>query len=199
MRSIPTISQGASTFNGRTVLARLLFLSACWQVSHTLIWNNTQLHSTRGRVFKSTEGKKKAPHPVHHVPDDPQPVVLPLDPVHSLLLAQVMTQLTEVAVEKDLPLPVSLDHNLPLLLLLGSHIVQLALLMMTFVDELRLTFRITELTNSVETLLYPHRWKIKEVMLHDTFYGSRSDIKSLRSVWYIHNICTEVVYSINSN
>lgn len=71
--------------------------------------------------------------------------------MHSLLLAQVMTQVIEVAVQKDLPLPVSLDHNLPLLLLLGSHIVKLALLMTIFVDELTLTFGVTELTNSMET------------------------------------------------
>lgn len=38
--SIPTISQGASTFIGRTVLARFLFLSVCWQVLHTFIWNS---------------------------------------------------------------------------------------------------------------------------------------------------------------
>lgn len=41
--SIPTISHGASTLMGRTVLARFLFLSVCWQVSHTLIWNSKQL------------------------------------------------------------------------------------------------------------------------------------------------------------
>lgn len=68
-------------------------------------------------------------YPVHHVPDDPQPVVLALDPVDRLLLTQVMADVVEVAVEKNLPLPLSLYDHLPLLLFLGSHIVQLALLM----------------------------------------------------------------------
>lgn len=67
-------------------------------------------------------------YPIHHIPDDPQPVVLALDPVDSLLLAQVMTNVIEVAVEKNLPLPLRLYNHLPLLLFLGPHIVQLALL-----------------------------------------------------------------------
>lgn len=71
-------------------------------------------------------------YPIHHIPDDPQPVVFPLDPVDSLLLSQVMTDVIEMAVEKDLPLSLSLYHNLPLLLLLGSHIVKFALFTMIF-------------------------------------------------------------------
>lgn len=67
-------------------------------------------------------------YPIHHVLDDPQPVVLALDPVDSLLLAQVMTDVIKVAVEEDLPLPLGLDDYLPLFFFLGSHIVQLALL-----------------------------------------------------------------------
>lgn len=67
-------------------------------------------------------------YPVHHVPDDAQPVEAALDPVHRLLLAQVVAQVAEVAVQEDLPLSLCLDHHLPLLiLLLGSHIVQLPL------------------------------------------------------------------------
>lgn len=72
------------------------------------------------------------PYPIHHIPDDAQPVVFPLDPVDSLLLSQVMTDVIEVAVEKDLPLFFGLYHNLPLLLLLGSHIVKFALFVMIF-------------------------------------------------------------------
>lgn len=67
-------------------------------------------------------------YPVHHILDDPQPVVIALDPVYRLLLAQVMTDVIEVTVQKDLPLPLSLDHYLPLLFLLWSHIVQFTLL-----------------------------------------------------------------------
>lgn len=130
--SIPTISQGASTFIGRTVLARFLFLSVCWQVLHTFIWNsyakgNTLLSSCLIDVSKPL-WSRRCVYPVNHVLDDPQPVVLALDPVDSLLLAQVMTDVIEVAVEKYLPLPLSLYHHLPLLFFLGSHIVQLAIL-----------------------------------------------------------------------
>lgn len=72
------------------------------------------------------------PYPIYYIPDDPQPVVFPLDPVDSLLLSQVMIDAIEVAVEKDLPLSLSLYHNLPLLLLLGSHIVKFALFVVIF-------------------------------------------------------------------
>lgn len=39
-------SHGPSTFIGRIILAIFLFLSVCWQVSHTLIWKaNTHTHT----------------------------------------------------------------------------------------------------------------------------------------------------------
>lgn len=67
-------------------------------------------------------------YPVHHVPDDAQPVEAALDPVDRLLLAQVVAEVTQVAVQEDLPLSLRLNHHLPLLLLLlGSHIVELFL------------------------------------------------------------------------
>lgn len=80
-----------------------------------------------GRSRRRHQDPEDALYPVHHVPDDAQPVVLALDPVHGLLLAQVVTDVVEVAVEEDLPLPLCLDHHLPLLLLLRSHIVQFPL------------------------------------------------------------------------
>lgn len=79
---------------------------------------------TSGRRYQNP---KDTLYPVHHVPDDAQPVVLALDPVHGLFLAQVVTNVVEVAVEEDLPLPLCLDHHLPLLLLLCSHVVQFPL------------------------------------------------------------------------
>lgn len=66
-------------------------------------------------------------YPVHYILDDPQPVVLALDPVDSLLLSQVMTDVVEVAVEKNLPFPLNFNHHLPLFIFFGSHIIQLAL------------------------------------------------------------------------
>lgn len=66
-------------------------------------------------------------YPVHHILDDPQPVVLALDPVDCLLLAQVMANVVEVAVQKNLPLPVCFDHHLPLFIFLWSHVVKLSL------------------------------------------------------------------------
>lgn len=67
-------------------------------------------------------------YPVHDVLNDSQPVVLALDPVDGLLLAHVMANIAEVAVKKNLPLPLRLNHHLPLLFFLGPHIVELALL-----------------------------------------------------------------------
>lgn len=66
-------------------------------------------------------------YPIHYILDDTQPVVLALDPVDRLLLAQMMTEVIEVTVKEDLPLPLGIDHHLPLLFFLGSHIVQLPL------------------------------------------------------------------------
>lgn len=79
------------------------------------------------QVMEEMQEPSQKQYPVHHVPDDAKPVEAALDPVHRLLLAKVVAQVAEVAVQEDLPLSLCLDHHLPLLLLLGSHIVQLLL------------------------------------------------------------------------
>lgn len=86
------------------------------------------MESKRERGDGGDPGSQSNQYPVHHVPDDAQPVEAALDPVHRLLLAQVVAQVAEVAVQEDLPLFLRLDHHLPLLLLLlGSHVVQFLL------------------------------------------------------------------------
>lgn len=81
---------------------------------------------TRRRTYHQEMKTTQKQYPVHHIPDDAQPVEVALDPVHCLFLAQVVAQVAEVAIQEDLPLSLHLDHHLPLLpFLLGPHIVQL--------------------------------------------------------------------------
>lgn len=67
-------------------------------------------------------------YPIHYILDDSKPVVLALDPVDSFLLAKMMANIIEVAVEKDLLLSFCLHDHFPPLTLPWSHIVQFALL-----------------------------------------------------------------------
>lgn len=79
-------------------------------------------------VVLRKQQEKTQVYPVHHVLDDTQPVVFALDSINGLLLAQVMANVIEVAVKENLPLPLSLDHHFPFLILFGPYIVKLPLL-----------------------------------------------------------------------
>lgn len=65
-------------------------------------------------------------YPVHNILHDAQPVVPALDAVHGLFLAQVVPDFGEMAFQEDLTPPLGIHDHLPLLLLLGSHVVEAA-------------------------------------------------------------------------
>lgn len=65
-------------------------------------------------------------YPVHHILHNPQPVVPALNAVHCFLLAQVVPDLGEVALQEDLPPALGVHDHLALLLFLGPHVVQAA-------------------------------------------------------------------------
>lgn len=97
-----------------------------FNLKHQAVHSRSDSMIASSQMLTKLQTREKV-YPVHYVPDDPQPVVLALDPVDRLFLAQVMADVIEVAVEKDLPLPLCLYDHFPLLLFFGSHVVQFAL------------------------------------------------------------------------